>query len=110
MKLQKIEIVHDFSQPVEQVFSWLSDHNNLSAIFAPFTVTRIKDGQTSVNGVGSVRKEHLGVMIFQPFNGGTRLHYTIVFKGVVPFLGPIVKMGLGQGVKRGLNKLATKIL
>ena len=55
-------------------------------------------------------KEHLGVMIFQPFNGGTRLHYTIVFKGVVPFLGPIVKMGLGQGVKRGLNKLATKIL
>jgi hypothetical protein len=31
MKLQKIEIVHDFSQPVEQVFGWLSDHNNLSA-------------------------------------------------------------------------------
>lgn len=144
MKLQKIEIVHDFSQPVEQVFGWLSDHNNLSAIFAPFTVTRIKDGQTSVNGVGSVRKlsafplppleetvtkfdanklieytvtskmapikEHLGVMIFEPLNSGTRLHYTIVFKGVVPLLGPIVKIGLGQGVKRGLNKLATKIL
>ena len=144
MKLQKIEIVHDFPQSVEHVFGWLSDHNNLSAIFAPFTVTRIKDGQTSVNGVGSVRKlsafplppleetvtkfdsnklieytvtskmapikEHLGVMIFQPFNGGTRLHYTIVFKGVVPLLGPIVKVGLSQGVKRGLNKLATKIL
>ena len=144
MKLQRIEITHDFPQSVEKVFAWLSDHNNLGEIFSPFNVKRIQDGQPTVNGVGSVRKlsafplppveetvtkfdtnklieytvtskmspikEHLGVMLFSPYNGGTRLHYTIVFKGVVPVLGPILKIGLGQGVKRGLNKLAKKSL
>lgn len=140
MKLQRIEIVYDFPQPVEKVFNWLGDHNNLGQIFFPFKVTRIKDGQGNVNGVGSVRKlsafpllpveetvtrfqanqlieytvtsklapikEHLGVMRFEPLNGGTRLHYTITFKGVVPLLGPALKVGLGQGIKRGLGKLA----
>jgi hypothetical protein len=144
MKLQRIEIVHDFPQSVEKIFNWIGDHNNLGEIFFPFTVTRIKDGQGDVNGVGSVRKlsafplipveetvtqfqanklieykvtskmapikEHLGVMLFESYNGGTRLRYTITFKGVVPLLGPALKVGLGQGIKRGLNKLAKKSL
>ncbi|PTQ86743.1 SRPBCC family protein [Agitococcus lubricus] len=144
MKQQRIEIIHDFPQSVEKVFAWIGNHNNLGEIFFPFTVTRIKDGQGDVNGVGSVRKlsafplipveetvtaftpnqlieytvtsklapikEHLGVMQFESYNGGTRLRYTITFKGVVPLLGPVLKVGLGQGIKRGLSKLAKKSL
>jgi uncharacterized protein YndB with AHSA1/START domain len=140
MKLQRIEIVYDFPQPVEKIFNWLGDHNNLGQIFFPFKVTRIKDGQGDVNGVGSVRKlsafpllpveetvtqfqpnklieykvtsktapikDHLGVMLFESSNGGTRLHYTITFKGILPLIGPALKIGLGQGIKRGLGKLA----
>lgn len=50
--------------------------------------------------------DHLGVMRFEPHNGGTRLHYTIVFRGIVPGLGPVVKVALTQGIRRGLKKLA----
>jgi hypothetical protein len=50
--------------------------------------------------------DHLGVMRFEPHNGGTRLHYTIVFRGVLPGLGPVLKVGLSQGIRRGLKKLA----
>lgn len=140
MKLQRIEIIYDFPQPIEKIFAWMGNHNNLGQIFAPFNVTRIKDGQGDVNGLGSVRKlsafpllpveetvtvfqpnqlieykvtsklapikEHLGVMLFEPYNGGTRLRYSISFKGVVPLLGPVVKVALQQGIKRGLGKLA----
>ncbi len=140
MKQQRIEIIYDFPQPVDKIFAWLGDHNNLGQIFAPFNVKRIQDGQQHINGVGSVRKlsafpllpveetvtafqlnqlieyrvtsklapikEHLGVMLFEPYNGGTRLRYTICFKGVVPLLGPVVKLALQQGIKRGLGKLA----
>ena len=144
MKQQRIEIIYDFPQPVEKIFKWIGDHNNLGEIFFPFKVTRIKDGQGDVNGVGSVRKlsafplipveetvtafqpnqlieyrvtsklapikDHLGVMLFESYNGGTRLRYTITFTGVVPLLGPALKIGLGQGIKRGLAKLAKKSL
>lgn len=144
MKQQRIELICDFPQPVEKIFAWIGNHNNLGEVFAPFNVIRIKDGQGDVNGLGSVRKlsalflpaveetvtafqvnqlieyrvtskyapikDHLGVMLFEPYNGGTRLRYNIVFTGVVPLLGPILKMGLGQGIKRGLAKLAQKSL
>lgn len=144
MKLQHISIVQDFPQPVAKIFNWLGDHNNLGQIFFPFKVTRIRDGQEYLNGVGSVRKlsafplppveetvtvyipderieytitsamspinDHLGVMRFEPHNGGTRLHYTIVFRGALPLLGPAVRVGLAQGIRMGLKKLARKSL
>ena len=50
--------------------------------------------------------DHLGVMRFESHDGGTRLHYTIVFRGIVPLLGPVVKTALEQGIRRGLKKLA----
>ncbi|MFZ5757043.1 MAG: SRPBCC family protein [Pseudomonadota bacterium] len=54
MAQQRIEVVQDFRKPVEEVFAYLADHNNLSKVFG-IPVKRIKDGQGDVNGVGSVR-------------------------------------------------------
>lgn len=62
---QKIEITQDFPMPVDQLFAHLGEHENLSAIFAPTKVTRVCDGDTSRNGVGSVRK--LQILIAPPF-------------------------------------------
>lgn len=54
MAQQHIKVVQEFSKPVEEVFAYLADHNNLSKVFG-IPVKRIKDGQGDVNGVGSVR-------------------------------------------------------
>ena len=54
MAQQHIEVVQEFSKPVEEVFAYLADHNNLSKVFG-IPVKRIRDGQGDVNGVGSVR-------------------------------------------------------
>lgn len=54
--MQKIVIDKHFNQPVEDLFAFLSDHNQLGKIFAPAKVRRIKDGTDGVNGTGSVRR------------------------------------------------------
>lgn len=54
MAQQHIEVVQEFSKPVEEVFAYLADHNNLSKVFG-IPVKRIRDGKGDVNGVGSVR-------------------------------------------------------
>lgn len=56
----------DFDQPVERVFAYLSEHENLGAIF-PMRVERVRDGQNGErNGVGSVRRlSFRGVMPFE---------------------------------------------
>ncbi len=139
LKTQRVYVVHEFNAPVAKVFAALSEHENLSQIFAPAKVTRLKDGQGARNGVGSARKlsipltpsfvetnqvyvenerieyaitsgiapikEHRGVMKFIDLGNRTRLEYTIEFKGRVPFIGPIVKFALQDGVSRGLKKL-----
>jgi len=65
MAQQRIEIVQEFSLPVEKLFSYLSEHENLAAIFAPAKVTRVRNGDTSRNGVGSVRS--LRILVAPPF-------------------------------------------
>lgn len=51
-------------------------------------------------------KGHRGVMKFTDVgNNRTRLDYTISFKGRVPFIGPIIKAALQNGVSLGLKKL-----
>ncbi|MBJ7348477.1 MAG: SRPBCC family protein [Thermoleophilaceae bacterium] len=65
MSQQKIKITQDFPMPVDQLFDYLGEHENLAAIFAPTKVTRVCDGDTSRNGVGSVRK--LQILIAPPF-------------------------------------------
>lgn len=54
MSQHVIEITREFTMPVERLFQALADHNNLSNVFG-VPVKRIKDGQDTVNGVGSVR-------------------------------------------------------
>jgi len=53
-----VAVVHetyDFDVPVEQLYDHFSDHENLGPILG-LNVTRIKEGDTEPNGVGSVRK------------------------------------------------------
>lgn len=139
LKTQKIHVVQEFDVPVQTLFAALSEHENLSQIFAPMTITRIEDGKDSRNGVGSARKmslplapafvetnlvyrenelieyaitkgiapikNHYGVMKFTDLGNRSRLDYTIEFKGRLPLIGPIVKFGLENGIKKGLKKL-----
>lgn len=53
---QHIDITKNFGMPVEKLFAFLAEHENLGTIFAPARVTRLRDGDTSRNGVGSVRQ------------------------------------------------------
>jgi uncharacterized protein YndB with AHSA1/START domain len=136
---QRIEVVQEFSAPVEKVFAYLGEHENLEAIFAPAKIKRISSGQGARNGVGSARemkiligpsfvetvtaykenelieytitrgsplKNHHGVMRFySTANGGSRLHYTIIFEGKFPLVAALVKPALEMGIRRGLKKL-----
>lgn len=54
MAQHHIEVTQEFRKPVEQVFAYLADHNNLSSLFG-VPVKRIQDGYDEPNGVGSVR-------------------------------------------------------
>lgn len=57
--MQRVEITHDFALPVERVYGYLSEHENLGPIFGA-KVERVRDGQDSRNGVGSVRRLKVG--------------------------------------------------
>ena len=52
--MQRVEITQDFALPVERVYAYLSEHENLGPLFGA-TITRVRDGGSSRNGVGSVR-------------------------------------------------------
>lgn len=55
---------------------------------------------------GSPLRNHHGVMRFAPTaTGGSELHYTIEFEGRLPGVGPLVRLGLDGGIRRGLDKL-----
>lgn len=62
--MQRIEIEQDFFKPVDRVFAYLAEHEHLGSLFGA-KVTRLRDGDTSRNGVGSVRR--LQVAILPPF-------------------------------------------
>jgi uncharacterized protein YndB with AHSA1/START domain len=64
--VQQVLVERDFDQPVERVFAYLSEHENLGAIF-PMRVERVRDGQNGErNGVGSVRRlSFRGLMPFE---------------------------------------------
>lgn len=53
--MQTVHVQRDFSAPVDRLYAYLSEHENLAAIF-PTRVERLRDGETERNGVGSVRK------------------------------------------------------
>jgi len=55
---------------------------------------------------GSPLRNHHGVMRFSSTpSGGSALHYTIEFEGKLPLVGPIVRAGLDNAIRRGLDKV-----
>lgn len=59
--MQRIEITQDFALPVERVYSYLAEHENLGPLFGA-RITRVRDGADSRNGVGSVRSLKLSLL------------------------------------------------
>lgn len=139
LKTQRVYVEQEFNVPVARLFAILSEHESLNQIYFPAKFTRIKDGVTTRNGVGSARKmttplapslvetiqvyqenklieytitsgiapikNHKGVMKFIDLGDRSSLQYTIQFKGQLPFIGPIVRLGLQNAIRRGLKKL-----
>jgi uncharacterized protein YndB with AHSA1/START domain len=140
--MERVHIVQDFRQPVERVFAYLGEHENLEALFGA-KITRLSDGTDGTrNGVGSARalkigplppftetvtevepssliryritkggvlRDHEGVMRFSSLpDGGSRLEYTITFRGMVPGLGKLVAVGLDKNIRKGLGKVDTR--
>lgn len=65
MRAHHVHVEHTFTQPVERVFAFLAEHENLGSIFSPLRVERANDGQTERNGVGSARRlSFFGLMPF----------------------------------------------
>jgi uncharacterized protein YndB with AHSA1/START domain len=64
--VHQVLVERDFDQPVDRVFAYLSEHENLGAIF-PMRVERVRDGENGDrNGVGSVRRLSMrGLMPFE---------------------------------------------
>jgi len=55
-----VHVEHDFSKPVDRVFAFLSEHENLETLF-PAKIKRLRDGEDGQrNGVGSARQLKLG--------------------------------------------------
>lgn len=54
--MQRINIHQDFAIPVEKLFAYLAEHENLETIFHPTKIRRIADGQWARNGIGSARE------------------------------------------------------
>ena len=59
MRAHHVNVEHHFAKPPERIFAYLSEHENLSEMFGA-KVTRLRDGDTERNGVGSVRKLQIG--------------------------------------------------
>lgn len=57
--MARIEITQDFALPVERVYAYLSEHENLGPLFGA-KVRRVKDGTADRNGTGSVRALKVG--------------------------------------------------
>lgn len=59
MRAHHVKVEHRFAKPPERIFAYLSEHENLGEIFGA-KVTRLRDGDSERNGVGSVRKLQIG--------------------------------------------------
>jgi uncharacterized protein YndB with AHSA1/START domain len=55
MRMQHVHVTHDFSAPVERVFAYLSEHENLGPLFGVRIVRKCDGTDGERNGVGSCR-------------------------------------------------------
>lgn len=59
MRAHHVHVEHEFVKPVDRVFAYLSEHENLATLFGA-KVTRLRDGDSERNGVGSCRQLRIG--------------------------------------------------
>ena len=65
MGVEAVHVEQEFRVPVERVFGYLSEHENLGGVFG-MRVERLQDGEPHRNGVGSVRRLSLnGIAPFE---------------------------------------------
>ena len=58
--MQRVHVVQDFPQPVEDLFGWLSEQENLGPLFGA-RITRLSDGSDGTrNGAGASRELRVG--------------------------------------------------
>ena len=55
MRAHHVKVEHHFAKAPERIFAYLAEHENLAAMFGA-KVTRLRDGDSERNGVGSVRR------------------------------------------------------
>ncbi|WP_188546296.1 SRPBCC family protein [Rhodococcoides trifolii] len=55
----RVHVTHTFTSPPDTVFAALGEHENLGPLFGA-KITRVRDGDTSRNGVGSTRALKVG--------------------------------------------------
>ena len=83
----RVNVTHTYTSDPKTVFEALSEHENLGPVFGA-KITRISDGDTDRNGVGSSRKLNIGplpaivetVVVSEP---NTHIEYKIT-KGGFP--------------------------
>lgn len=56
---QRVHVVHTYRSDPATVFEKLSEHENLGPVFGA-KISRVRDGDTSRNGVGSTRSLKIG--------------------------------------------------
>lgn len=56
---QRVHVTHTFRSDPATVFAALSEHENLGAVFGA-KITRVCDGESTRNGVGSTRRLKVG--------------------------------------------------
>ena len=58
--MQRVHVTQDFPQPVEELFAYLSEHENLEPLFGA-KIKRLNDGTDGTrNGAGSAREMRVG--------------------------------------------------
>lgn len=55
-----VEVNEDVSTSREEVFEFLAEHENLGPLLGGANISRVRDGDTERNGVGSVRRVKVG--------------------------------------------------
>jgi uncharacterized protein YndB with AHSA1/START domain len=59
MRAHHVKVEHRFAKPPERIFAYLAEHENLADLFGA-KITRLRDGDSERNGVGSVRRLQIG--------------------------------------------------
>jgi len=59
MRAHHVHVERRFAKPPEAIFAHLAEHENLAELFGA-KITRLRDGDSERNGVGSVRELKIG--------------------------------------------------